>query len=152
MAKENGWDERTEPAETVPASIPSWLPFPDTNAALSRLADAEVTLGILSNIDNDLLAGTLEHFCVTFPFVATAEDLRSYKPATPHFVRSREWAAGYRTWLHVAQSLFHDVEPANNLGIPVVWVNRKSEALPSTVHPVHIASDLASFADWFLSL
>ena len=151
VAKQNGWDQRIDRAEIVPKSIPTWLPFPDTNVALNQLADAGVTLGILSNIDNDLLAGTLEHFHVSFPFIATAEDLLSYKPASAHFVRGREWATEHQTWIHVAQSLFHDVEPASEMGIPVVWVNRKAEVLPSTAHPMHVVSNLAKFVEWFLS-
>ena len=55
VAKQNGWDQQIETAGIIPESIPTWLPFPDTNAALNRLTDAGVTLGILSNIDNDLL-------------------------------------------------------------------------------------------------
>src|SRR5260370_3589331 len=37
--------------------LPSWAPFPDTNPTLERLA-TEHTLGILSNVDDDLLAAT----------------------------------------------------------------------------------------------
>ncbi|MCY3601418.1 MAG: haloacid dehalogenase [Gemmatimonadetes bacterium] len=150
VARANGWDTADEPAACVPASIPSWQPFPDTNPSLSRLATAGVTLGILSNIDDDLLAGTLKHFEVEFGLLGTAQRLRSYKPAAPHFERGREWAAGFDRWLHVAQSLFHDVVPATSLGVPVLWVNRKSESRPHDADPVHIAPDLAAAAAWLL--
>ncbi|MCG8468285.1 MAG: hypothetical protein MJB57_08755, partial [Gemmatimonadetes bacterium] len=138
-------------AARVPESVPSWTPFGDTDRGLRRLDEAGVTLGILSNIDNDLLAGTLEHFDVTFSLLGTAQNLRSYKPAAPHFERGREWAGEYDGWIHVAQSLFHDVAPATALGIPVVWVNRKDEPLPEATRPVHVAPDLASAADWLLA-
>ena len=150
VARTNGWDPSEEAAAGVPASIPSWQPFPDTNQALSRLAAAGVTLGILSNIDDDLLAGTLKHFEVEFGLLGTAQRLRSYKPAAPHFERGREWAAGFDRWLHVAQSLFHDVVPATSFGVPVLWVNRKGEPLPDNADPMHIAPDLAAVADWLL--
>ena len=151
VARVNGWDTSEELATGVPASIPSWQPFPDTNPALSRLADGGVTLGILSNIDDDLLAGTLKHFDVEFGLLGTAQRLRSYKPAAPHFERGREWAAGFDRWLHVAQSLFHDVVPATSLGIPVLWVNRKGEPRPDDADPAHIAPDLAAAAAWLLA-
>ena len=151
VARVNGWDTSEELAAGVPASIPSWQPFPDTNPALSRLGDGGVTLGILSNIDDDLLAGTLRHFDVEFGLLGTAQRLRSYKPAAPHFERGREWAAGFDRWLHVAQSLFHDVVPATSLGIPVLWVNRKAESRPNDADPVHIAPDLAAAATWLLA-
>ncbi|WP_419164450.1 haloacid dehalogenase [Candidatus Palauibacter sp.] len=150
VARSNGWDSSLDCAAAVPASIPSWRPFRDTNAALSRLVSAGVTLGILSNIDNDLLAGTLEHFEVEFPLVGTAQNLRSYKPAPPHFERGREWSAGFDRWLHVAQSLFHDVIPATAFGVPVLWVNRKTEPPQDEVDPVHVAPDLAAAAAWLL--
>ncbi|MXW68196.1 MAG: haloacid dehalogenase [Gemmatimonadales bacterium] len=150
VARANGWDTADEVAGGVPASIPSWRPFPDTNPALSRLAAAGVTLGILSNIDDDLLVGTLKRFEVEFGLLGTAQRLRSYKPAAPHFERGREWAAGFDRWLHVAQSLFHDVVPATSLRVPVLWVNRKSESRPDDADPVHIAPDLAAAAAWLL--
>ncbi len=150
VARANGWDTSEELAAGVPASIPFWQPFPDTNQALSRLAEAGVALGILSNIDDELLAGTLKHFEVEFGLLGTAQRLRSYKPAAPHFERGREWAAGFDRWLHVAQSLFHDVVPATSFGIPVLWVNRKGEPLPHDADPMHIAPGLAAVADWLL--
>jgi len=150
VARANGWDTADAPAAGVPASIPSWRPFPGTNPALSRLAAAGVTLGILSNIADALLAGTLKHFEVEFGLLGTAQRLRSYKPAAPHFERGREWAAGFDRWLHVAQSLFHDVVPATSLGVPVLWVNRKDEPRPDHADPVHIAPDLAAAAAWLL--
>jgi len=134
----------------IPASIPSWLPFPDTNAALSRLDAAGVALGILSNIDNDLLAETLKHLDTSFSLLGTAQSLRSYKPAAPHFELGREWAGEYDTWLHVAQSLFHDVVPATAQNIPVIWVNRKSQSLPDDARPIHTAPDLTSTVAWLL--
>ena len=150
VARANGWDTSDELAAGVPASIPSWRPFPDTNSALLRLAAAGITLGILSNIDDDLLAGTLKHFEVEFDLLGTAQRLRSYKPAAPHFERGREWAAGFDRWSHVAQSLFHDVVPATSLGIPVLWVNRKGEPHSDDAAPVHVAPDLAAAAAWLL--
>ena len=150
----HGWDPSELASASVPASIPRWRPFPDTNPALRRLREAGARLGILSNIDDDLLAGTLGHFDVEFDRLGTAERLRSYKPATPHFELGREWARadpdGEDGWLHVAQSLFHDIEPATRAGLRAVWVNRRGETLPESAAPVHVAPDLATAADWIL--
>ena len=46
------------PARRSLPSVPSWVAFPDTNAALERLHAAGYALGILSNIDDDLLTAT----------------------------------------------------------------------------------------------
>jgi 2-haloacid dehalogenase len=38
--------------------------------------------------------------------------------------------------LHVAQSLFHDIAPANALGLSTVWVNRRHDKEGSGATPV----------------
>src|SRR4051794_8638359 len=62
VAKSLGWRLGSERADFLAASLPSWQPFPDANAALERLVAAGCRLGILSNIDDDLLAETRKHF------------------------------------------------------------------------------------------
>ncbi|MDX1395154.1 MAG: haloacid dehalogenase [Gemmatimonadota bacterium] len=153
LALARGWAISEPAAEAVGASVPTWKPFADTNEALTRLRDAGATLGILSNVDDDLLAGTLEHFAVPFGRLGTAERLRSYKPAAPHFELGRRWSEEEDDgrWLHIAQSLYHDIVPATRLGIPSVWVNRLGEKRPSGASPLYEAPDLAAAAEWVLS-
>jgi len=129
--------------------LPSWSPFPDTNPALERLA-TEYTLGILSNVDNDLLAGTLKHLTVPFNLVVTAERVRSYKPGTEHFEEARGIIGADRGWLHVAASLYHDIEPASRLGINTVWVNRRNspEGKRFRGKILREVRDLTKLADW----
>ena len=127
-------------------SLPHWQPFPDTNRALERLAE-HYQLGILSNIDDDLLAATLPHFPVRFDPVVTAAQVKSYKPRYSHFREALARTSGKRL-LHAAQSYFHDVIPASELDIPVIWVNRRGEPLPEDgPKPTAIVPDLASLAD-----
>jgi 2-haloalkanoic acid dehalogenase type II len=109
-------------------SLPSWMPFPDTNAALERLRGAGYRLGILSNVDDDLLAATRKHFSVDFDLVITAQQVRSYKPGHAHFVAARN-AIGGAPWLHAAESNFHDIVPTNALGIENAWINRRGAPL-----------------------
>jgi len=135
-----------ERARGLAASLPGWKPFPDTNAALERLAAAGHRLGILSNVDDDLLAGTLRHFSVAFDLLVTAQQVRSYKPAPGHFETARQ-RLGEARWLHAAQSYFHDVVPARRLGIPVAWVNRKGEKASGDARPDYEVPDLAALAD-----
>jgi 2-haloalkanoic acid dehalogenase type II len=125
VAHRLGWPLEKERAHFLADSLPGWPPFPDTNPALERLAAAGYTLGILSNVDDDLLAGTLRHFSVSFELLVTAQQVGSYKPAYGHFHVARQRIGG-RRWLHAAQSHFHDVVPAHTLGIPVAWINRKN--------------------------
>lgn len=127
-------------------SLPGWRPFPDTNAALERLRDAGIRLGILSNIDDDLLTETRKHFTVPFDLIVTAQQVRSYKPGEAHFTAARE-RIGDAEWLHAAQSNYHDIVPANRLAIPTAWINRHGEqALPGGV-PTHEFRNLTELAD-----
>ncbi len=146
-ARRLNWPLAPDRARFLPESLPGWKPFSDTNPALERLKAAGYRLGILSNIDDDLLAGTLRRFTVAFDVLVTAEQVRSYKPAHAHFIRARE-LAGTAGWLHVAQSYFHDIEPACTLGIPVVWVNRKREPPSGSARPTAEVATLEGLVEW----
>jgi 2-haloacid dehalogenase/putative hydrolase of the HAD superfamily len=144
IAQSLGWSA-TQPA-FLADSLPSWTPFPDTNAALERLRAAGYQLGILSNVDEALIAETRRHFTVGFDLVITAEQVRSYKPAHGHFLKAKARIGDLR-WLHAAQSNFHDIVPCNELGIRSAWVNRKKEsALPGGA-PTFEVEDMARLAD-----
>jgi 2-haloacid dehalogenase/putative hydrolase of the HAD superfamily len=142
-----GWPVSRDRAGFLAESLPNWPPFPDTNPALEILRAQGHMLGILSNIDDDLLEGTRRHFGVAFELLVTAQQLRSYKPDHAHFERAQA-AIGSRRWLHVAQSYFHDIEPACALGIPVVWVNRKRESPMGSARPTAEVTDLTQLVDW----
>jgi 2-haloalkanoic acid dehalogenase type II len=131
----------------LPDSLPSWPPFPDTNEALRRLKEAGHRLAILSNVDDDLLAATRRHLGVDFDFVVTAQQVGSYKPAPAHFTTARE-RVGAGRWLHVAQSYFHDIQPARALGIPTAWINRQRQRPLDAVGPDHEFRTLSEAADF----
>jgi len=126
--------------------LPRWAPFPDTKDALARLKK-KFRLGVLSNIDKDLFADTARQLGVPFDFIVTAEDVRSYKPALGHFHCLRDKHGGLDSALHVAQSLYHDGVPANELGLAFVWINRYKEPNRTGVRPLAEFPDLRSFAD-----
>lgn len=133
MARSCGFEVADTERDALTRSLPDWPPFPDTNAALARLG-RRFQLGILSNIDNDLLAKTCRHFEVQFDLLITAEDVRSYKPAHGHFNRMLdETDCGREGVLHVAQSLYHDAAPASELGLQYVWINRYGQKTPRDV-------------------
>lgn len=146
VANSLGWDLSAERAGFLAASLPEWQPFSDTNQALERLA-RRFKLGILSNIDDDLLSATQRHFTVDFDLIVTAQQVGSYKPASAHFKEALT-RGGERRLLHAAQSYFHDVVPASKLGIPVVWVNRKGSRIePGGPVPTYEVRTIADLAD-----
>ena len=145
-ASKLGWSVTEERASFLAKSLPSWQPFPDTNPALERLASG-FHLGILSNVDDELLVETLRHFTVSFEMIVTAEQVRSYKPRAAHFKEAMS-RKGTARWLHAGQSWFHDIQPALELGVPVTWINRKSKPMPEGERkPRYIVNDLTGLAD-----
>jgi 2-haloacid dehalogenase len=122
------FDFRPSPNElrSLHESIPAWPPFPDTVAALQEL-QKRYKLAVISNIDDDLFAATRKHLGVDFDCVVTAQQARSYKPSLNNFqLALRAIGISPDRLLHAAQSIYHDVIPAQSLGISTVWVNRRS--------------------------
>ncbi len=111
---------------SLPESLPNWLPFPDTVEALQKLK-SRYKLAVISNVDDDLFAYTARRLEVPFDFVVTAHQAGAYKPSLPMFkLAQQRTAVAPSQWLHVAQSIYHDVIPARSLGLTSVWVNRPS--------------------------
>ncbi len=112
-------------AAALPDSVQNWLPFADTVAALQQLQQ-KYQLVILSNIDDELFAGSAKRLQVKFDQVITAEQIGSYKPALKNFeTMMQRVGVPPAQILHVAQSIHHDIQPASSLGLSTVWVNRR---------------------------
>jgi 2-haloacid dehalogenase len=113
-------------ARSLPDSLPNWPPFPDTIAALGKLK-TRYQLAVISNVDDDLFAPTARRLEIPFDYVITAQQARAYKPSSQIFnVAQQRTGVAPSQWLHVGQSIYHDVTPAQALGITAVWVNRAS--------------------------
>jgi 2-haloacid dehalogenase len=114
--------------DALGASLPGWPVFPEVPGALAALRAAGWRIGILSNTDRDLLDASLSKIGVPVDVRVVASEIGSYKPAFGHWETffSRTGADRARH-VHVAASLFHDVEPCAQLGLPCVWINRMGE-------------------------
>jgi 2-haloacid dehalogenase len=113
-------------ANSLPESLKEWKPWPDTVTALRELK-SHFRLAIVSNVDDDLFAATLPQLGVQFDQIVTAQQAGAYKPSLKIFqlALSRIGVPAHRI-LHVGQSVYHDVLPAQSLGLATVWVNRPS--------------------------
>jgi len=149
VARRFGWTIDDATADFLPESLRNWPVCPDTRPALERMKAAGYRLGILSNVDMDLLEATLEQLGVGFDLLVTAQQVGSYKPSHAHF-RELKGQIGEAGWLHAAQSYFHDVVPACELQIPVAWVNRHDEAPHGEARPDHQFRDLEQLAAWLM--
>ena len=111
-------------AESLPDSLADWPIFPDAPDALKQL-QARYKLAIISNVDDDPFGQSETALDIKFDAVVTSQQARSYKPNLRGFNLARErMAVEDDAWLHVGESLYHDIGPANQLGIDSVWVNR----------------------------
>jgi 2-haloacid dehalogenase len=110
-------------------SLPTWPVFEEVPAALRELRDQGWRLVILSNTDREYIDVSMEQIGVPFELAVVASEIGSYKPAHGHWREFlRATGADPARHVHVAASLFHDVEPCHDLGIPCVWINRLGEA------------------------
>jgi 2-haloacid dehalogenase len=109
-------------------SMPAWPPFSDVNPSLTELRLRGWKLGILSNTDPDFLAASLAAIGVPVDLRVVASDIGSYKPGFGHWESFFQQTQADRSrHIHVAASLFHDVQPCAALGLPCVWINRQGE-------------------------
>ncbi len=138
------------------ASIADWPPFPDTVAALDYLKQHGL-LVVLSNVDRASFAESARRLGDPFHAVVTAEDVGSYKPAPAHFARAKALLAkdgiAPGEILHVAQSLFHDVQPGRAAGLATCWIDRRAGRPGGATPPVDVEpdirfTDLAQLAAW----
>ena len=147
LADEEGLTLPEGEASALAHSLPSWPVFEDAHGALEEAKDRGWRLGILSNTDRDLIEASMEAIGIDFDDAIVAGDIGSYKPALRHWEVFREQHAGELEHVHVAQSLFHDIEPAHRLGITSVWINRLGDPEPEEARPDRTLSSLDGLAD-----
>ena len=124
--RELGASEDDEDA--LAEALPSWTSFPEVPAALEEARGRGWKLAILSNTDRDLIEASLTRIGVPFELAVVASEIGSYKPAHRHWLRFFDETGAPRDGhVHVAQSHFHDIVPANELGLRSVWINRYGE-------------------------
>ena len=125
-------------AEGFGRSVGDWPAFPDSQAALRRLA-TRYRLIILSNVDRASFAASNARLGVTFDAIVTAQDVGSYKPDPRNFEALLATADGLGVprsrLLHVAQSLFHDHVPAKAIGLRTAWIDRRHDRVGAGATP-----------------
>lgn len=135
-----------EEQDALGRSLPDWPVFPEVPAALAEARSRGWRLAALSNTDREFIDASIRALGVPFDEAVVASEIGSYKPAHGHweefFRRTGADPAGH---VHVAQSHFHDVVPATELGLRSIWINRLGERREPA--PTRELPDLERLAD-----
>ena len=146
LASESGTELPGQERDALGASLPGWPVFPEVPGALAEARERGWRLVALSNSDSDLIAASLEAIGVPFEGAVVASEIGSYKPAHGHWRAFYErTGADAARHVHVAQSHFHDIAPAHELGIRSIWINRLGES--GEPAPTREQPDLGGLAD-----
>ena len=116
-------------ARTLTRSWSALRPFADVETMLAALRARGYRLGVLTNVDDDLFEITHRSFATPFNLFVTAERMRGYKPG-PWLFRGFERLTGVARgdWVHVGSDWYHDIAPAQALGVSRVWLDREGIA------------------------
>jgi 2-haloacid dehalogenase len=146
LASEAGVALPADERDALGRSLPGWPVFAEVPGALAEARGRGWALVALSNSDRGLIEASLQAIGVPFDGAIVASEIGSYKPAHGHWRAFYESTGADRSrHVHVAQSHFHDIVPAHDLGIRSIWINRlgeRAEPAPTRERP-----DLAGLAD-----
>ncbi len=146
LASGAGRELAPEDEDVLGRFLPAWPVFPEVSGQLEEARRRGWQLVILSNGDRYLIDASIGAIGVPFCAAIVASEVGSYTPALGH------WRAFYdithadrERRVHVAQSHFHDIVPAYELGVRSVWINRLGERAQPT--PTRELLDLRGLAD-----
>jgi len=120
-------------------------PYPDVVPVLRVLA-RNLRLAIISNTEDQLIAGTVRGLEVPFE-VITAEQAKDYKPSHRLFAYAHErLCVSADNVLHVGAGYATDMVPAFELGLARIWINRRGERSEPSMPPSAELPDLSGMS------
>ena len=144
---EAGHTATPEDEGTLFSTLSRIEPHPDVPAALARLR-AHYRLAVISNTDDDLIAGSIEAIGVPIDFVVTAQQARAHKPDHRLFLHAYEiMGVTKEQTVHVGMGQFTDLKVCHELGIRSVWIDRAGEPLNPNWPPDAELNDLVGLPD-----
>jgi len=117
--------------ELLTSSISRMPPFPEVPGALGALKAAGFRLCIISNTDDDIIAGNVAQLGGHVDRVVTAQQARAYKPSRRIFEYAhRSLGVGPDDVVHVCASPQLDLTAGRDLGFRCIWIDRGTGRAP----------------------
>ena len=139
-----------EDHRTLWSTLSRIAPHPDTPAALARLR-TRYRLAIISNTDDDLIAGTVAAIGTPIDFVITAQQAGAYTPDHSLFEHAHgKMGVTKDETIHVAMEQFADLKVCKEFGIRSVWIGREGEPLNPEWSPDAALPDLSALHELLL--
>jgi 2-haloacid dehalogenase len=131
--KELGLNYEPSDMEILTGGISAMPPFPEVPDALARLKQMGFSLCVISNTDDDIIAGNVAQLGGHIDRVITAEQAGAYKPLAKTFRHAHE-ALGVTPAdiVHICASPHLDLAAARDMGFRCIWIDRGTgrEPLP----------------------
>lgn len=116
---------RAEDADMLTNSISAMPPFPEVVATLAALKQSGYRLCIISNTDDQIIAGNVAQLGGHIDRVITAEQAGAYKPSRQIFAHAhRELGVTPQDVVHICASPHLDHAAARDIGFRCVWIDR----------------------------
>ena len=147
---ETGYTATMDDQETLLSILRRIEPHPEVPAALDRLR-ARYRLAIISNTDDDLIAGTVAAIGTPIDFVITAQQAQAYKPDHRLFLHAYAAMGVMKDeTVHVGMGQFTDMKVCHELGIQSIWIDRMGESPNPDWPPDAVLNDLSGLPELLL--
>lgn len=133
---ELGLPYRASDVDVLTSRIAQMPPFPEVVQTLTILKEAGFKHCIISNTDDDIIAGNVAQLAGTIDRVITAEQAQAYKPSRTIFAYAHQvLGVLLEDVVHICASPLLDLTAARDIDFRCVWINRGTgrEPLPDCI-------------------
>jgi len=117
--------------EILTSSIAAMPPFPEVVDALGELKAGGFELCIISNTDDDIVAGNVAQMGGHIDRVISAQQAQAYKPSRKTFEHAhRAIGVSMDDIVHICASPHLDLAAARDMGFRCIWINRGTGRKP----------------------
>ena len=117
--------------EILLSGISRMPPFPEVVDALAELKTQRFKLCIISNTDDDIIAGNVAQLGGHVDRVVTAQQAQAYKPSRQTFEHAhRALGISKDNVVHICASPHLDLAAARDMGFRCIWIDRGTGRKP----------------------